>query len=140
MAHPGSALTGIQTAIYSALSTDGTLTGLCTVVGDIADDTPYPFVFVGTATEKPWNTMGGVASGFGAECTVTCHVYSRYAGDYEALSILNRVKLLLDHVTLTVSGWNTVLCELDEARVLLEYPQKVEQRHIAARFLVRMHQ
>lgn len=140
MASPGSALLGIQAAIYGVLSADSTLTGLCNVVGDISESTPFPYLLVSTGTEKPWHTMGGTAAGFGGECQVTCHIYSRYAGDYEALTILDRVKVLLDFVGLTVSGYATVLCEFDEARLLLEYPAKVEQRHIAARWLVRAHQ
>jgi hypothetical protein len=136
---PGTALLAIQAAIFGVLSADVTLTGLCAVVGDIADDVPYPFAFVGTATEVPWETMGGPSVGLGADCRVTCHIYSRYAGDSEALTILDRVMALLHHAALTVTGYGSVCCELDDTRVLLEYPQKVEQRHIAARFRVRVH-
>jgi hypothetical protein len=135
----GSALAAIQAAIYSRLHGDSTLLALAPVVGDVNEDQAYPYVLISNATEVPWDTMGGSTTGFGWNATMVVHILSRYAGDLEALNILNRVSTLLNHYALTVSGYTTVICESEDAKMLLEYPNKVEQRHVVARFRIRVH-
>jgi hypothetical protein len=133
------AISAIQTSIYSALSGDSTLGALVTgVFNDVPEGQVYPFVQIGTATQRPWHTMGGPTTGLGWNTTVTVHVWSRFQGDAEALSILNRVITLLNFAALSVTGYTTVLCELDQARVLVEQVDKIETRHIPAVFRVRV--
>jgi len=143
------ALKAIQTALYSTLHGDAimaTLTapslldGTAGVFNDVPDEQEYPHVQIGTATAHPWHTMGGASVGRGWNDTVTVHIWSRYQGDIEALTILDRVVALLDHASLTVSGYGTAISYLDEVRVLVEAVKKVETYHIPAVFRIQVHQ
>lgn len=136
----GSALALIQAAVYGVLAADSTLLALAPVVGDVNEDQAYPYVLISNATEVPWHTLGGTSAGFGWNTTIAVHILSRYAGDLEALNILTRVGTLLNFATLSVSGYTTVICEAEDVKLLLEYPNKVEQRHVIARFRVRVHE
>jgi len=137
---PTSAISAVQTAIYSTLHGDSTLLALVTgIFNDVPEGQLYPYIQIGTATEKPWDTFGGASTGIGWDDTVTVHVWSRYQGDSEALAILNRVVTLLNHVSLTVTGYGTVIIFSDQTRVLIEQVDKIETRHIAAIFRVMVH-
>lgn len=132
-----SALRSIQASVYAVLSGDATLTALAAVVGDIGPTRSYPFVLVGDGIEKPWH--GFSTSGYND--ILRTHIYSNYQGDSQALTILARITALLDHATLTVSGYGSVLCEYEQARVLRESDaDRQEVRHIPAEFRVRVRQ
>lgn len=135
-----SALKAIETTVYSVLSTDGVLTGLAGVYNDVPEGAAYPHVQIGSGTEHPWHTMGGPTAGLGWNDTVTVHIWSRYQGDVEALTILSRVVALLNFVALSVTGYGTVMSSYDHARVLVESVDKVETRHVPAIFRIRVHE
>lgn len=149
-----SGLAGIQTAIKSALSADSTLTGLLAtsildgtssgVFNDVPDEQTYPFVQIGSATMRPWHTMGGPTTGIGWDDTVTVHVWSRYQGDLQALTIADRVIALLNFATISVTGFPTAIISVDDEhipmRVLVEAVDKVETRHVPVVFCVKVHQ
>jgi hypothetical protein len=133
------AISAIQTAIYGVLNGDVTLVALVTgVFNDVPAGQVYPYVQIGSATQRPWHTFGGSSVGIGWNATVTVHIWSRYQGDVEALAILNRVVALLNFQAVAVTGYTTVICELDQARVLVEAVDKIETRHIPAVFRVRV--
>jgi hypothetical protein len=133
------ALTPIQTTFKSVLSADATLGALITgVFNDVPADQLYPYVQIGSGTQRPWHAFGGRVLGLGWNCTVTVHIWSRYQGDIQALAILARVVELLNFATLTVVGYTTAMCELDQARVLVEQVEKLETRHVPAVFRVRV--
>jgi hypothetical protein len=134
-----SSLKAVQDAIFGVLHGDATLLALAPVYNDVPDGTAYPYVEIGTATERPWHTLGGATSGIGWNATVTVHIWSRYQGDLEALNILTRVTALLNFATLAVTGFTTALCEADQVKVLVEQVEKVETRHVAAIFRIRVH-
>lgn len=132
-----SALRSIQAAIYARLSGDATLTALAAVTGDIGATRTYPFVLVGDGIEKPWHGF----STNGYSDLVRTHIYSNYQGDSQALTILARITALLDYTSLTVTGFGSVLCEYEQARVLRETDaDRIEIRHIPAEFRVRVRQ
>jgi hypothetical protein len=139
-------LTLIQAAVWSVLSGDATLAALAPVTNDATEDQTYPFIQIANATAVPWNTLGGTDRNFGWLCTISVHGYSRYEGDNEILTFMQRVIALLNFATLTVTGYATVICELDPdhspmpAKVLIEYPQKVERRHMPVIFRIRVHE
>jgi hypothetical protein len=136
-----SALPAIYQAVYGVLASDSTLLSLVTgVFNDVPEAQPYPFVQVGSGSEKPYHTMGGASVGIGWNDTVTVHIWSRYQGDLEALQIFARVNALLNFAALVVEGHTLVACELDQARVLVEAVNKVETRHIPAVYRVRVSQ
>jgi hypothetical protein len=141
-------LEAIGTALYSRLSADATLTTTlgAAVVNDEAEDQAHPFVLLPGAGGLPWNTLGGTSSGFGWQCEVTPVVFSRYEGDLEAIQIAQRVIELLNFHVFAVSGYQTVICEVDPDmsplpfKVKTEYPQKQERRALAIRFQISVHE
>lgn len=136
-----SAIRLIQAAVYALLNGDATLLGLVEgVFNDVPDSTAYPHVLIGNAHETPWDTFGTATTGRGKRVLLRVHIYSQYQGDLEALQILDRVVMLLDNQTLTVTGYGTVLTTYHQGRVLIEDVEKVETRHIPAEFLVWVHQ
>lgn len=149
-----SALAAIQAAMKSALSADSTLAGFLAVsildgvssavFNDVPDQQTYPFVEIGSATMRPWHTMGGATSGLGWDDTVTTHVWSRYQGDLEALTIADRVIALLNFATISLAGFPTAIISVDDEHVpmhvLVESVDKVETRHVPIVFRVQVHQ
>lgn len=139
-------LTLVQAAIWSVLSADATLAALAPVTNDATEDQTYPYILIANANGTPSNTFGGITQGFGWVCRVTVHGYSRYEGDQEVLTFMQRVIALLNFAALTITGYSTVICELDPdespmpAKVLLEYPQKVERRHMPVIFKITVHE
>lgn len=139
-------LTSVQAAIWSVLSGDAILAALAPVTNDATEDQTYPYILIANANGVPCNMMGGTDRGFGWDIRVTVHGYSRYEGDQEVLTFMQRVIALLNFATLTITGYRTVICELDPdespmpAKVLLEYPQKVERRHMPVIFKVTVHE
>ena len=134
-----SALKSIQTAIYALLSGDIALMALTTVFNDVPQGAAYPHVQIASGTERAWHTMGGMTAGIGWNDTITLHIWSRYQGDLQALAILERLVALLNFTPIVVSGYPTVIAELDNARVLVEDVDKVETRHVPAIFRLRVH-
>ncbi len=139
-------LAQVQTVFYSILSGDTTLTDLAPVTNDATEDQAYPYILIANANASPWNTFGGTTAGFGWRIRITVHGYSRYEGDRDVLTFMQRVVELLNFRTLTIPGYSTVICELDPdespmpAKVLLEYPQKIERRHMPLIFKVSVHE
>lgn len=139
-------LEAIGTALYSRLSGDATLAALAinsgdsvVVVNDEAEDQAHPFVLLPGAGAQPWNTLG---QSYGWQCEVTPVVYSRYEGDLEAVRIAQRVIALLNDYTFALSGYQTVICEVDPdssplpVKIKTEYPQKIERRALSIRFQI----
>jgi hypothetical protein len=143
------ALKAIKTAVYSTLHGDSTLQGLLAesildgssaVFDDVPENQEYPLILIGGVIGKPWHTFGGASVGKGWDDRLTIHIYSRYQGDKEALEILDRVVALLDYASLSVTGYNTAICRLDERRVLVEQVNKIETYHVHAVFRWMVHQ
>jgi hypothetical protein len=130
------------------LSADTTLAGLSltadvtsvAVFNDTIEGESYPHVLISRATETPKHVMGGKSTGLGWKNIIRLHVYSRYQGDREALLIWNRIVALLNFQALTVSGFNSVHCEVESMRVLIEDVEKVETRHLVGEFNVTVQQ
>jgi hypothetical protein len=141
-----SALSAVCTAIYTVLHGDSTMAALTApsildgsagVFGDVPANQSYPHVEISDGhTEKPWNTIGGANVNVGYQDLVTVHIWSRYQGDLECYNILNRVNALLNFQPITVSGFSTVICEYDGGRILREEVNKIETRHLPARYKV----
>lgn len=141
-----SAMRLIQEALATLLAADATLMALVTdVVNDVPapsgpDALQYPYVLISNASELPWHTMGTATTGIGWHVVVRLHIYSRYQGDKEALTILERLVTLLNFQSLTVAGYGTMICEYQAGRVLVEDREKIEVRHIPAEFKFWAHQ
>lgn len=145
MATPTSALRGVTAAIVTLVDADATFATRCAggIVNHEAEGQTYPFVLASGAkgsVERPWNTFGGRTVGNGRDLIIRLHVYSRYKGDREALLILERLVELLDHETVSVTGYSTVIVEYLQGPVMVEAKDKLETRHIPAEFRVRVHE
>lgn len=129
-------------AVYARLNGDATLTALAPIVNDEAETQAHPFVLVPGANAVPWNTLGG----YGWECEITPVVYSQYEGDLEVIQIGERITALLNFYALAVTGYTTVICELDPdmspvpIKSITTTHQKVERRELSLRFRVRVHE
>lgn len=139
-------LQAIGAAVYTRLNSDATLTALAPVVNDAAEDQAFPYVLMGRPMASDWSTLGGTSSGWGWKVEIIVAAYSRYQGDLEAIQVIERVVYLLNHYAFTVSGYATVICALDPDQapapiaLKLEYPNKVEQRVMPARFCFWVHE
>lgn len=100
-----------QKAVYDALQADVTLSGY---VGDrIYDHVPagtaFPYVEIGDATGRPWDTDGDD----GLEATLTLHVWSRKRGGLEAKRIQKAIYDVLHDADLTITGGTCVQIRLE---------------------------
>ena len=132
----------IQTAIYALLTADATLMGLATggVHNDVPEGQAYPHVLISKASETPRHTFGTATTGLGWNNVIRIHVYSRYQGDIEALTIHDRIVSLLNFQPLTVTGYGSVSTEYEAMRVLVEDIDKIETRHLVGEYRVLVHQ
>lgn len=143
-----SAVTAVQTAIFSTLSADATLAGLSLtdetptvfVYNDVPDGGGFPHVLITKATETPWHTFGGANTGRGWKVIARVHTYSRYQGDREALAIHDRIEELLNFQPITVMGFASATWELEQTRTLVEDVEKLETRHVVDEYCVLVQQ
>jgi hypothetical protein len=137
---PGkSALSAVQTGVFTALTGDATLVGL--VPGGIWDhvpqDPPWPYVRIGELHEVPRDTSGVQRR----KVTVVIHAWSQYRGRAEALAIVDRVIALLRYVELTLVGWvheheDTTHDATDADEPMFLEDEGIEVQHASADFTV----
>jgi hypothetical protein len=100
MASPG---WDLQKAVYTALSSDATLTALLGE-GGIHDAAPQlaalPCIVIDQMQLRDWST----GTEAGAEHTLTLHVWSRYAGKREAYEIADATRAVLDGALLSLEA------------------------------------
>jgi hypothetical protein len=117
---------GIRKALWTALKNDPTL---MPIIGGMFQDAvpakydfrrrsdgtlPKPYIVFADLVEKPWRTFGTE----GAELTATIHVYSRWPGADEALTVMQAVTNVLDEAEFTVEGYGVVRSTRDVTEVL----------------------
>jgi Protein of unknown function (DUF3168) len=93
----------LQTAIYSALSADATLTGLLggtKVFDDVPRGTEFPYVTIGQSRVRDWST----GTDRGDEHIVTLHVWSRDNGRKSVEAIIDAIAAGLHDQPLAVTG------------------------------------
>ncbi|MGH3599812.1 MAG: DUF3168 domain-containing protein [Pseudonocardiaceae bacterium] len=121
----------IQAAIFSRLTADVTLAGLVTGVFDeVPEDAAHPYVVVGEAIETPRNAHAQ----FGREVVVTLHVWSRYRGFAQAITIVNRITALLDQQPMSIAGHAVVSVRHEFTQTLRDPDPEI--RHVPIRFRV----
>lgn len=95
----------LQTAIYTALSSDTALSNMITgVYDDVPEGTAYPYVVIGedTAINNGTKTLDGL------QYTVTLHAWSQYRGRKEVKEIMARVYEILHNADLSVNNASLV--------------------------------
>lgn len=141
--------TAIQSALYTALTTDAPLDDLLArqrdATGDVTtgpavydhvpqppdggNDAWFPYVTIGDNDSSEWDTDTET----GLDTAVTVHVWSRQRGRMEAREIQGAIyDALHRNDSLAVTGQDTVLCQQEFAQVLVDPDGKT--RHGVQRF------
>lgn len=121
----------VQTAIYDKLTGDSTLMALITGVYDhVPEGTVHPYVVIGETTATAENAHDRI----GKDQVVTLHVWSKQHGFSEALEIAARICTVLEHQSLTVSGYDHVLTAFEFAQTLRDPDPEI--RHVPVRFRI----
>lgn len=128
-----SAALPVQGALHDAMLNDATLMDLINGVFDWTDtDRPYPYVTMGEAIETPDNTHDS----HGSQTVVTLHVWSKYLGFKEALTIASRLRALLEHQPLTITGHDHVATYFVSLIPLVDPEPPGDIRHVPVSFRV----
>ncbi len=122
--------TALQTAIFTALSTDNNLTSTlgATVQDEVPSGTNYPVVQIGDDNVVDFSTKDLA----GSDTTLVIHVWSRQFGSAETKNIMDRIHSLLHDSSLTVTGFNLVNCRFEFSDVMRD-PDGIT-RHGVMRF------
>jgi hypothetical protein len=134
----GSPAFPIQTAVYTLLDADvdesgaGTLgaLGVEGVFDEVTEGTNKPYVVVGEAYETPDNSHDRK----GRRTVITIHVWSDQQGFKESVEIADRIVDLLDHTSLTITGWTHIATRFDFMQTLRDPDPDI--RHVPIRFAV----
>ena len=110
----------LQSAIFSLLSGDSTLDSLVgnnKIFDTVApQDTAYPYVLIGTEIA----TDIGTKSLDGKLYNVDIDVWSQYRGQKEIKEVMERIYNLMNNVTISVSGADSVMSYVNSATTLVE--------------------
>jgi hypothetical protein len=134
----GSAMSPVQAAIYTRLTTDATLMNTLLLGGSGVKDhvpagSPMPYINIGEMVETPFPTMGRR----GHQDVATLHIWGSALGFKPLQAILDRVNTLLDDFALVVSGHQTVRLAFEDAQALPDFADdESELRHIVAHYRV----
>ncbi len=110
----------LQSALYSLLSGDSTLDGLVgnnKIFDSVApQDTAYPYVLIGTeiTTDIGTKTLDGNLY------NVDIDVWSQYRGQKEIKEVMERIYILLNNVTISVSGADSVMSFVNSSTTIVE--------------------
>jgi len=107
----------LQREVYATLANDtavAALLGGARIFDDVPQDTPFPFITLGTASVSDWST--GTESGL--EHRLDVHVWSRYAGKRQAYEVIDAVRAVLHDAALSLNGAQLVnlRCQSFEVR------------------------
>ena len=96
----------LQSAIYTALNNDSTLTTTygAGVYDDVPEGSGFPYVTMGEDASNDYGTKDLD----GSTVTLNIHVWSQYRGSKEVKTIMDRIHTLLHDSSLSVSGFNLV--------------------------------
>ena len=104
----------LQKALFSALSSDGTLLSLlggAKIFDDVPQETALPYVTFGQTSSRDWST----GTEEGEEHVMTLHVWSEAAGRREVNAILGEVKRVIAGASMPLAGHQLVNLRLEFA-------------------------
>ncbi|MFM9643557.1 DUF3168 domain-containing protein [Streptomyces turgidiscabies] len=129
----GSAVLPLQVAVLTALGADAELTSLVKGVFDsVKEGQAYPYVVIGDSVETPDNTHDS----HGSVTVITLHVWSKYRGYAQALTIASRLRALLEHRPLTIAGHRHVATYFVSQQTLTDPEPPGDIRHVPVSFRV----
>lgn len=109
----------LQSALYTALSTDADLQALIGTPARVHDSVPeeavFPLIQIGAVRMKPYEGIEG-----GVEHLIRLSAFSRYAGRKEGKLIADRCRQLLQNARLPLDGH-----EMVQARMIFEDHLKI---------------
>lgn len=117
----------IQAAIYTALTGES---GMADVYDEVPETADYPYIVIGEAFTTPDNSHDRKAW----RTVVTLHVWSDQQGFSEANGIAADIDAVLDHTSLTVTGYTHIATRFDFSQTLRDPDPKL--RHIPIRYVV----
>lgn len=108
----------LQTAVYSALTSDASLMNLVTAIYDDVPqgDAELPYVTIGDAQHNEWDTD----TELGRQVTLTLHSWSQYAGRKEIKNIQGAIYDVLHRGSLSITGYTLVLCDFVSSETFLD--------------------
>uniref|UniRef100_A0AAU2AJ87 DUF3168 domain-containing protein n=1 Tax=Streptomyces sp. NBC_00093 TaxID=2975649 RepID=A0AAU2AJ87_9ACTN len=128
-----SAVLPLQIAVLAKLSADAELTALTEGIFDWVDEgQAHPYVVIGDSVETPDNTHDS----HGSRTVITLHVWSKYRGYAEALTIAARLRALLEHRPLTIAGHRHVATYFVSQQTLTDPEPPGDIRHVPVSFRV----
>ena len=104
----------IQSAIYSRLNNDSTLTNSlgAGIYDEVQEGNSYPFVTIGRDSSIDYSTKDVD----GSEYTVNFDIWSQYKGSKQTKEIMDRIHDLLHDYSLSVTGFNLINIRFDKQR------------------------
>lgn len=126
-------LNPIQIAVFTRLTaqlTDVNVWDHSPSQPDGLPESGFPYVMLGDDTSSAWDTDDSL----GASCTITLHVWSRYAGKKEAKTIIGQIYTALHRqaANLTAAGYTFIDCLHEFSEVIDEIDGKT--RHGVTRY------
>ena len=123
----------LQVAVLAVLDADAELTGLVQGVFDwVKEGQAYPYIVIGEAIETPDNAHDS----HGSNTVITLHVWSKYRGYAQALTIAARLRALLEHRPLTIAGHRHVATYFVSQQTLTDPEPPGDIRHVPVSFRV----
>lgn len=130
---PGLAALPVRDAVLAALTGDAALMALVQGVLDFVDeDQDYPYIHLGESVETPANSHDR----HGSEVLQTLHVWSRYRGYAQALTIAARVLQVLDHAPLVIDGHTWRWTRFVSQQTLTDPDPPGDIRHVPMSFRI----
>ncbi|MFG2307668.1 DUF3168 domain-containing protein [Streptomyces sp. NPDC048566] len=128
-----SVLLPLWDAVLARLTGDEELMSLATGVVDwVEEGRPYPYIVIGEAVETPDNSHDS----HGSNTVITLHVWSKYRGYAQALTIAARLRALLEHRPLTIAGHRHVATYYVSQQTLTDPEPPGDIRHVPISFRV----
>jgi hypothetical protein len=130
---PDLAALAVRDAVLAALLADQPLAGLVQGVLDyVPEDQPFPYIHLGESFESPANAHDR----FGSETLQTLHIWSKYRGYAQGLTIAARVRQALDHTPLALVGHRWTWTRFVSLQTLTDPEPAGDIRHLPMSFRI----
>lgn len=130
---PDLASLAVRDAVRAALLADEALASLVQGVLDyVPEDQAFPYIALGDVVETPADAHDR----FGSETLLTLHIWSKYRGYAQGLTIATRVRQALDHTPLDIDGHRWTWTRFVSLQTLTDPEPPGDIRHLPMAFRV----